>query len=406
MELKVEKLKNSRAKFSIKANAKNLEHAAEHAFTHVTAHATVKGFRPGKAPRPLLVQAVSKGRILSELVDHALPELLEEAAKKENLILIEAPSYSLEKLCELNDDGTPKSDTSLEFSAEADYAPDIQVGDYHKIKIKPTKVEPVTDKEIDEILTGLVDRRATFEKVARAAKKDDRVEIDFTGKRNGIPEDRLASKHHPIIIGSNVMIPGFEDQLIGKKVGDTTTFEITFPKDYHAKDLANQKVVFEVLVHEVSEKKLPEINDGFAKELGKKNVAELREAIKQEQEFTKAEQAKEADQSATLEAFLPLVKGEIPKSLIEREIDRQVDTLRQQAATYGLKFENYLEHIKKTEEELREEMRPTAEKAVIIGLGLGEVVEKEGLKHDQNAGQAAIEKLVEIATTQKNTKNN
>lgn len=401
MEIKTEKLKNSRIKISVKAVAADLAHAAEHALQHLSAQVAVKGFRPGKAPKAMVVAQLGKGRILSELVDHALPELLEEAVRQEKISLIEAPSYALEKLCELNDDGTVKADSTLEFSAEADYAPDVKVGDYTKIKIKPAKVTEVTDKDVDAVLTDLAERRASFETVARVAKEGDRVEIDFAGKRNGIPEDRLASKHYPIIIGSKTMIPGFEDQLIGKKAGDAFSFEVTFPEDYHAKDLAGEKVVFDITVHEVHERKLPEINDAFAKEFEQESLEALKAAIRQEREYSFGDEAKQADEAATLEEFLKLIEVEMPQSLVEREVDRQVEALKQQASQFGLNFEQYLQHMKKTEEEIRTDMRDSAEKAVKIGLGLGEVVEREGLEKDKNAGYVAIEKLVEIATAQK-----
>lgn len=404
MDSKIERLPHSRVKFHITAHSDDLNHALEHAFSHIGKHISIKGFRPGKAPRPLVVQAAGKGRILSGMVDDALPELLQKAAQEHKIIIIEPPSYTLEKLCELNDDGTIKTDSPLAFSAEADVAPDVTVGDYKKIKVKPTEAEAVTGAMVEEILNQLAERRAEFIKVDRPAKKDDRVEIDFAGKRNGIPEDRLASQHYPIILGSNAMIPGFEDELIGKKAGDKHSFEITFPKDYHAKDLAGEKVVFDVTVHQVEEKSLPEINDAFAKEFGHKNLDDLKEAIKQEREFAVAAKAKETTEAAVLDAFQPLVTVEVPKSLVEREIDRQVEVMREQAESFGLSFDHYLKHIKKTEEELRQEVRSSAEKAVVIGLGLGGVVKNEGLEKSKDPGIAAIEALVEMATGSKNKK--
>lgn len=398
MELKTEKLKNSRVKFIIKADAADLAHAAEHAFAHVTSHTAVKGFRPGKAPKPLLVQNVGKGRILSELVDHALPELLVEASEKEKISIIEQPHYTLDKLCELKDDGSLADGTTLEFSAEADFAPDVTVGDYKKIKVKGAEPKAVSDKDVDETLERIADQRATYTEVKRAAKDGDRVELDFAGKRNGIPEGRLASKNYPLVIGSGTMIPGFEDEVKGKKADDTHTFEITFPADYHAKDLANQKVTFEVVIHKVEEKKLPDFDDAFAEDFGHKTIAELRDAIKTDIEMRNAQEAKGANESAVLDEFLKVVTVEAPQSLIERETDRQLESMRRQVMMSGMHFDHYLEHLKKTEEELREEFRPSAEKAVNIGLGLGEVVKAEGLDKEKDPGLAAIEKLVDIAT--------
>ncbi len=398
MESKVEKLKHSRAKFTITATVKDLEHSVTHVLEHATANVAIKGFRPGKAPKSMLIQSIGKGRLLSEIVDHALPEFLQQAATKHTIPLIEAPAYTLDKLMELKEDGSLKEGTELIFTAEADYAPDVTVGDYSKIKIKPAKVEAVTDKVIDETLNELADRRAAFTKVDRAAEKGDKVEIDFAGKHKGIPQDRLASKNYPVVLGTGTMIPGFEDELIGKKAGQSFAFEITFPKDYHAKDLAGEKVVFDITVHSVEEKKLPEFDDAFAKQFGYKTLAELKEAIKQDRELAHGEQAKQKDEEAVLEAFLPLVKTDLPESLIERELDRQMDQLRDQVKSIGADFGHYLQHLKKTEEELRQELRPQAEKAVKAGLGLGEVVKREKLTNDKNAGFAAIEKLIEIAT--------
>ena len=398
MEFKLEKLKHSRAKFYIKAVPADLAHAAEHAYEHLAPHVTVKGFRAGKAPRNMIVQSVGKGRLLSELVDHALPELLLQAADEKKITIIESPAYAIEKLCELEDDGALKADTVLQFTAEADIAPEVEVGDYKKLKVKSVKSEEATDETVDDVLRTIRDQRGKFEVVDRPAQANDRVDIDFTGKRNGIPEDRLASKNYPVVIGSNAMIPGFEDQIVGKKAGDTFSFEITFPKDYHAKDLANEKVVFDIKVHEVAEKQLPEVDASFAKEFGHDTVEALREAIRQDREYTFAQKAKEDNEAAVLEAFLPLVKVDMPQSLIERELDRQVDTMRKQVEAYGLKFDNYLEHLKKTEEGLRDELRPVAEKAVKIGLGLGVVAAREGLDKDKNTGYEAIARLVEIAT--------
>lgn len=400
MTSKLEKLPQSRIKLTIVADHTDLAHAADHAVKHLTGHAVVKGFRPGKAPMPMLVAQVGMGRLLNELVDHAIPEITQEIAIKEKLIVIENPAYTLEKLCELNEDGTVKAGSTLEFTVEADVAPEVTVGDYSKLKAKAIEVDKITDKEIDEFVDELAKRRAPFEPVERAAKKDDRLTIDFAGKRNGIPEERLASKDYLVILGTEVMIPGFEDELIGKKKGDKHTFEIAFPADYHAKDLAGQKVVFEVEVKEVAERKLPPIDEAFAKEFGQESVESLKKAIREEREFFAAEKAKDDTQALVLEEFEKLVTMEIPASLLEKEIDRQVDVMRQQVQQHGLKFDNYLDHLKKTEEQLRDEVKPTAEKAVKIGLGLGKVAEKEGIK-DKDPAVKAIEKLVEIATTAK-----
>lgn len=171
MTSKLEKLPHSRIKISVTADANDLAHPVEHAVHHLTGNVAVKGFRPGKAPKPMLIAQVGKGRILSELVDHALPELVYQVTKKEKVTVIESPAYTLEKLCELNDDGTPKADTILAFTAEMDIAPTVNVGDYSKLKIVAVEPKSITDNDVAEFIAELARRRAPWEPVDRVAKK-------------------------------------------------------------------------------------------------------------------------------------------------------------------------------------------------------------------------------------------
>lgn len=396
MKTKIEHLKHSRIKATITLVPADMTQAAEDAYTNLSKHIAIKGFRPGKAPKQMNVASIGDGRLLGAILDDVLPMYLEQVINEEKCVIIDSPTYDVTKAPELDDEGLPTSE--LEFTAEVDILPEVTVADYSKIKVKAEKAKEVTDKSIEEILGQLAESRSHFAPVDRAAKKDDRVEVDFVGKRNGLIEERLGSKRHPIIIGSNVMIPGFEDQLIGHKADDKFSFEIEFPKDYRSTDLAGQKAVFEITVYEVAEKHLPELDDKFAEQFGHKTLTVLKTAIGEEQKKDFEAEAKLETENKTVDEFIKLVKVDVPNSLVEREIDRQVSDMKKQIEAYGMKFADYLTHLKKSEEEIRTQMRPNAEKAVKIGLGLGEVVKREKIKQGESAGSEALAKLVEIAT--------
>ncbi len=397
MEVTIDRLPRSRVKIHATLDETDLGPFLTAARAELGRQVTVRGFRPGKAPDSLVAQKAGSGRLLSKLVDHALAESLAAAAQEHDLTVIESPKYSLEKLCEITADGALKTGTTMRYVAEADVAPAVIVGDYHRLGVTPAPLIAVTDETVNAVLKELAQSRAIFVPVTRESRLGDQVEIDFQGKLNGIPEKRLASQHYPIIIGRGVMIPSFEDHLVRRRAGDNFSFEATFPKNYHTPDLAGQKVIFDVSVHSVAASQIPPIDDSLARDLGRANLDQLKKSLRDEQTLMFAQRAKEANEAATLEAFLKLVQVDVPASLVERELDRQVKVMREQATRYGLLFDDYLRHLKKTPVTLRQELQPSAEKGVKIGLGLSEVVKRENITDQQHAGQKAVERLMNLA---------
>lgn len=397
MKTKIEKLPHSRVKMTITAEPFDLKPALIHALEHVTSRVTIKGFRPGKAPIGLRLACVGQEAVLRELIDHALPDFVASAAKKEKLTLIEMPRYTVEKLPSITDAGQLAAESRLVFTAEMDVAPSVAVGDYTKLKVKAIKPSEVTAKALDDMIADLARQGAPWAAMARPSQTGDRMTIAFVGKRNGLPDPRLKSDDYPIILGTNVMIPGFEAELLGKKAGDKTTFALSFPADYHTQDLAGQTATFEVEVKFVEDKIVPTLDDSFAKTFGHDSMKKLQAAVADERQRISEQQAKETTQKSVLDAFEKLVKVDLPRSLVERELDRHVAELKTRIESQGFSFERYVEHLKKTPEQLRGELRPVAAKAVTIGLGLGEVAKREELK-GPDPGRAAIDRLVKLAT--------
>jgi trigger factor len=287
----------------------------------------------------------------------------------------------------------------LEFEVEIVTYPEVKVGDYSKVKVELPKKETVQEEDVKKILENLRKQKATFKEVNREAKKGDWVEISFEGSLKGVRMDAMTSKNHPLVLGENTLIPGFEDQIVGMKKGEKKTFKIKFPKDYHAKEYAGKEAEFKVELLNLKEVNLPEIDDTFAADFGMKNVDELKKAIEnnlQEELHKKYENELEGK---VLDKVLPLVKADIPEEMIDKEIERMLTGYQDQLKNMGMEFEAYLNSIKKSVDDIKKDMRPTAEKNIKIGLLLGKIIEeKKWDVNDPEAGKKAIKHLIDTLT--------
>ena len=248
--------------------------------------------------------------------------------------------------------------------------------------------------------------RAQFKDISRPVKEGDRIEINFEGFEKGVPIENLTSKNYPVILGSRTLIPEFEEKLVGLKKGDKKEFkvEMTVPgtneKSAQGGSASGRKNIdFNVEVLTTQEVILPKIDDEFAKQFQKKNLEELKKAIAEDVVKQKKLQEQRNTENAVLEELLKIIKVDVPDSLIEQEINRQIETIKSRAQMMNLTFEKYLENIKKTVEDFRKDLRPQAEKTIKIGLALGEIVKKEGIDpKDKEAGKKALYILIANAT--------
>ena len=277
--------------------------------------------------------------------------------------------------------------------------PEIKLGDYKKIKVKVPEKRKSDESDVEKILLHLRRQKATFKEIERGAKTGDRIEINYEGTLKGVKLDKLYSKNHPLILGEGNLIPGFEDQISGLKMGESKEFEITFPKDYHDKDVADKKVKFKVTLADAKEVVLPECNNVFAKEFGQETVAKLEKSIAKSLEQEIEVEHKNMIDNMVVEKVLPLLTIDVPEILVWQESERMLETFKNQIESRGMNFEKYLTNMKKDIETIKNEMKPQAEKNVKIGLMLGKVIEAENIDpKDKEAGRRALEKLVEIAT--------
>jgi len=391
MEIKKEVLPKSRAKLVIKVSSPEMRGFFARTYNKIAPTIEIKGFRTGKAPKSMTIAAIGENRLQQEIIDLALRETFAEALKKEKLIPVAPPKINIKMLKDLTADTA-----ELEYEAEIDLLPEIKLGDYKRIKVKKSdqKIE-ASEAEIEQVLSHLARTRAEFKDISRPVKVGDRIEINFEGFEKGVKLENLSSQNYPVILGTKNLIPEFENKLTGLKKGDKKEFKVEISPTPNDK---KRKIDFKVEVLQTQEVILPKIDDELARKYQKKDLAELKKAIKEDVLKQKEQQQQKNIENSVLEELLKIIKVEISDSLIGQEIDRQINDIRSRTAPMGLTFEKYLENMKKTEAEFREGLKPQAEKTIKIGLALGEIAKKEGIDpKNKEAGKNALEKLIGYA---------
>lgn len=370
MKLETKELPKSQLELAITLSESELENYYDAAAKELSLHNPIKGFRPGFASRDVVVRELGKERLESIAFDIAVREKLTEVINERKISFVGEPKVS--KVL-------PK-EGGMEFTAVLAVVPQIDPGDYKKIKIALEEVK-VEDKEILEVLEDIRKTRTQNFNVDRACAKGDRVEIDFLVKKEGKVVDGGESKQHPLVLGEGHFIEGFEDNIVGLKEGETKNFSLTAPANYHNKDLAGQKLDFEVKMNLVQERKLPEITDEFVKTLGKFNsVEDLKANIAEGIKMEKRTKAEEKRRAKIVEELVKNIKVELPQELVEMEFEKMTAELADSLRQMNLTLENYLSHIGKTPEELKKDWQPQAEKRVKAALVLKEISKRENIE--------------------------
>ena len=344
----------------------------EEALGDIAKKVHMEGFRPGKAPQNLVKEKIGEEEVIQTGIENAIRRFYPEIAKKEGLDIIGQPDAKI-----------LKEGPDLEFSIRAAVFPKIALPDYVSIAKKIAKEKKtviIEEKEIGEAITWLRESRAAHVTVQREAKIGDTVEIDFEVTNNGVLIEGGSSRKHPLVIGKGVFVPGFEDELIGMKERDEKNFSLTMPKDYKS-GLGGKKLDFKVMMLLVQERVLPELNDDFVKRLGAfESVDALNKNIREGLQKEKDEKERQRIDMLIAEEIAKNSTGEIPRVLLESELDKMFLELKNSIGEMGMELDKYLEHIKKTEEDLRKEWEKDAEKRVKIALSLRAIAEKEHIE--------------------------
>ncbi len=384
MKSSIKKKTDTEATLLISVDEHEIQHAFEHAVAKYRDQVKAPGFRPGKAPDNIVIREIGDATIQSETIDHTLGHAYGDALTEHSLQAVGSPKISVEKWVPY---------TTLEFEAVVEIVPPIKLADYKKIKKKlpETKVEP---SRIDEVVEDLQRRVSKRVPALRAAEIGDEVKLDFDGFKAGEPVEGASGKNYSLKLGSNSFIPGFEPEVVGLKVGESKTFSVTFPKDYHEKSLAGQPVEFKITIHEVSMLELPEMDDKFAAEVGPfKTVAELRADVAEQIKAEAEVEARRQFENELLDEIVKKSSVKAPAGLVAQQSERLKTDMQQRLAQAGLTYEQYLETQKKTEADIDKEVAPEAEKRVQLALILSEVAKAEQMKVDADEIERELEML-------------
>lgn len=372
MQVKKSQLTPTSVILTFTAHEADLSPIKQAAVKKLGANVKMAGFRPGKAPHAMVEKNIDQNALQSEVMEEAINHFYAETIRGEKLRPVSQPQVSIKKFVPF---------TELEVEITVDVIGDIVLPDYTKIRLEQPKVS-VTADDVTEVLNSLKERAGEKKDVDRAAKAGDNVMIDFKGTdAKGKPVNGADGKDYPLILGSNNFIPGFEDNLLGLKAGEEKTFTLTFPKDYGVKALAGSKVTFATTVNKVQAIELPKLDDAFAAQVGPfKNMAELKADIKKQLAIERQQNADRDFQNQILEQITQKSKLEVPKALVEEQLDAAEREERQNLMYRGQTWEEHLKEEGLTEEEHREKNRDTAAMRVRAGLVLSAISDKEQIK--------------------------
>ena len=337
----------------------------------------ISGFRPGKAPRNMVEEKIGKSNILQEAAEKAIQKTYADILAEGKIDAIGAPKAEILKLAEGND---------LEYKIVTAVIPEVKIkkwdSEIKKInkKYKDEKIE-IKDEDIDAEIKKIAESRAVLITVNREAKIGDNVLVDFKVSKDGVPIENGTSQNHPLILGKGVFIPGFEENLIGMKENEEKKFILDFPKEYHEKGLAGKPAQFEVKLNLVQERQIPEINDEFAKLLGKfENLEALKESIRNGMAEEKKMETKEKKRSEFLEELMKITETDLPEVLVHQELHKMLGEFEMQLAQMGMDLDGFLSKMGKTKDDLENEWKVQAEKRVKSALILEEIAKEQDIK--------------------------
>jgi trigger factor len=366
----------------VEVPAERLTAALGEATRALSRRTKVPGFRPGKAPRGVLEAVLGQGAVLDEAVDRLLNSAYREALiEKEILPLTNADVEVIQA-----EEGKP-----LIFKATVAVRPEVTLGDYRNFNFKP-EIEPTDDARVDTVIEELRDQNATLAPVEdRGAQKGDYAVIKYEGTSDGVAFEGGSAERMPLIIGEDRLIPEFEDELVGLKVGDTKGFDITFPADYGEESLAGKQAHFEVELRELREKILPTADDDFARSMGDfADLATLRTEVRKRLERNALDKARHGFSDRVIEYAVANSTIELPDVLVDQEVEVMHDEFRSALARQGISDEAYEKVSGKSHEDLHTDFRPDAEKRVRVLLVLSRIAEVENLTISDADVQAEI----------------
>ncbi len=369
----------------IEVPPERLDRAMREATQRLSRRTRVAGFRPGKAPRPILERVLGPTAVLDEAVEQLVQVAYRDAVIEQGIVPLTNADVEVVEAVE----GKP-----LRFNATVQVRPEVELGDYANFNFAP-EIEEIDEAKVDKVVDELRDQNASLTAVEdRAAKDGDWAIIGFAGTRDGVPFDGGTSDRMPLILGEDRLIPGFEANIVGLKPGEFSDFDITFPEDYPEESLAGQQVHFAVELKELREKVLPAADDAFAQNMGEyADLAALKRDIDARLRGNALDHARHEFADKIIEYAVANATIDLPDVLVDQEVEVMHDEFRSQLARQGIGEEAYLRATNKSEPELHAEYRPRAEHRTKVLLVLSRIADVEGI----DIPEAEIEAQVDQA---------
>ena len=386
MSLKQEKTENkNELKLTFTVPASRFEEAIQEVFKKSAKYFNIPGFRKGKAPFKIVERYYGDSIFYEDAFNELAPVVYDEEIKENKIEVASRPQVDVVQM---------EKGKDLIFTAIVATKPEVKLGKYKEIPLKKIEYK-VTDEDIDHEINHMAEHNSRMVTVEdREVKDKDIVTIDFEGFTDGKPFEGGKAENHELTIGSKTFISGFEDQIIGMKIGEEKDIKVTFPKDYFSKDLAGKEATFHVVLHGIKEKQLPTIDDEFAKDVSEfDTLKELKDSIKEKMEKENEERAKHETEDAAIEEVCKNTNIDIPEGMIELEIDNIMQNLDQRLNYQGLNLEQYLKMMGKSEGDFRKDYKEQAEKNVKTRLVLEQIVKDEKIKEDEKYIKEKLEEM-------------
>lgn len=379
-----EKLEKSRVALTIETSAEEFETAVNKAYLKMRGKINVPGFRVGKAPRKIIEKMYGAEVFYEEAVNIILPDAYEAAVKEQELEVVGYPQVELESCTK---DG-------VVFKCTVAVYPEVKLGQYKGLEAPKAEVKVVA-ADVNARLKEMADRNSRLVSVERAVKKGDTADIDFEGFDNGVAFDGGKGENFDLEIGSGSFVPGFEDQLIGMKAGEEKDIDITFPENY-TPELAGKPVVFHVKVNEVKEKQVPAIDDEFAKDVSEfDTLKDLKADIKKKLTAERTESAQRAFEDVLMAKVAEGIEADIPEEMVELQAERMMEQFKQQLASQGIPFDQYLKMTNTAEADFRKQAQGPAADQVKMDLAVEAIIKAEGLEASDEDVESEMKSVAE-----------
>ena len=388
MSLQVEKLEKNMAKLTIETEAAEFEKAVEKAYQQEKKKISIPGFRKGKVPRQMVERMYGKEIFFEEAANIVIPDAYDKAVDECEEEIVSSPKIEVIQI----EAGKP-----FIFTATVALKPEVKLGEYKGVKVEVMDTT-VTDEEVDAEINKERENNARNITVDdRPVQDGDMTTLDFEGFVDGVAFEGGKGENYPLTIGSGAFIPGFEEQLVGAKLGEETEVKVTFPEDYQAEHLQGKEAVFKCTVKEIRAKELPELNDEFASDISEfETLAEYREDVKKNLEEKKQKDAKNEKQEAAVKAAVDAAEMEIPDTMLETQQKQMVDEFAQRITMQGIAMEQYMQMTGATYEQMVDRVKPQAEERIRSRLVLEAIAEAEKLEPTEEEYEEELKVMADV----------